>query len=238
MIKRWLVLAGWLVFVAGSIAALHRLGNAFPLELALQPGGTLEPALAAVLRMAGLAVGYWLAITTLLYLFGRTGRLPGAIRAVGWTTIGPIKRLVDGVVAGAVVVGFGLPATALAMTGPGYIPVPAGDPVGSEVAVPGSLPEALSSPSDHPPVPMAGDAATPPPAPVANTPVQIEVRAGDHMWALAEKRLTTVLGREVADVEVAPYWLKVVGANLSRIRSGDPDLIFPGEILLLPEIDP
>ena len=189
--------------------------------------------------MAGLAIGYWLAISTVLYLIGRVGRLPGAIRAVGWATIGPIKRLIDGVVAGAVVVGFGFPATALAMTGPGYIPVPAGDPVATEVPIPGPfLPEALSSPSEHPAVRTAGDASTPLPAPAANMPVQIEVRAGDHMWALAEQRLTTVLGRQVGDIEVAPYWVKVVGANLSRIRSGDPDLIFPGEILLLPEIDP
>jgi hypothetical protein len=58
------------------------------------------------------------------------------------------------------------------------------------------------------------------------------------MWSLAEQRLTQVLGRGVSDTEIAPYWLQVIGVNLSRIGSGDPDLIFPGEILLLPEIDP
>jgi hypothetical protein len=240
MIRRWLVLVGWLVFVAASIAGLHRLGNAFPLELILDPGGPLEPTLAAVLRLAGLAVGYWLAGSTVLYLMGRAARLPGAIRAVGWATIGPVRRLIDGVVAGAVVLSFGLPASAIAMTGPGYIPVPAGDPIETEAPVPGSfLPETLFLPTQQIPVPEVGDpeSVTPQTA-VPNEPTEVVVRAGDYMWSLAEQRLTQVLGRGVSDTEIAPYWLQVIGVNLSRIGSGDPDLIFPGEILLLPEIDP
>jgi hypothetical protein len=240
MIRRWLVLVGWLVFVAASIAGLHRLGNAFPLELILDPGGPLEPTLAAVLRLAGLAVGYWLAVSTVLYLMGRAARLPGAIRAVGWATIGPVRRLIDGVVAGAVVLSFGLPASAIAMTGPGYIPVPAGDPIETEAPVPGSfLPGTLFLPTQQIPVPEVDDPeSVTPQTVVPNEPTEVVVRAGDYMWSLAEQRLTQVQGREVSDTEIAPYWLQVIGVNLSRIRSGDPDLIFPGEILLLPEIDP
>jgi hypothetical protein len=240
MIRRWLVLVGWLGFVAGSIAGLHSLGNAFPLELVLDPGGPLEPALAAVLRLVGLAVGYWLAASTVLYMIGRAGRLPGAIRAVGWATIGPVRRLIDSVVASAVVVSIGLPATAVALTGPGYIPVPAGDPIKTEVPVPGSfLPGTLFLPTHQLPVPEVGDPeSVTPQTTVPDEPTEVVVQSGDHMWSLAEQRLTMVHGREVSDVEVAPYWLKVVGVNLSRIRSGDPDLIFPGEILSLPEVDP
>lgn len=243
MIKRWLVLVGWLGFVAGAIAALHRLGDAFPLELLLEPGGPLEPALAAFLRMAGLAVGYWLAISTVLYLIGRAGRLPGAIRAVGWATIGPIKRLIDGVVTGAVVVGFGFPATALAMTGPGYVPVPAGDPFEIEVPIPESLSGSVVQGAFLPtgPVPMpevGGPDSVASHSAVPNEPTEVVVKSGDHMWSLAEQRLIQVRDREVSDTEIAPYWLQVIGVNLSRIRSGDPDLILPGEILILPVVDP
>jgi len=240
MIRRWMVLVVWLVFVAGSIAALHHLGDAFPSDLVLDPGSPFEPALAAILRLAGLAVGYWLAVSTILYLVGRAGRLPGAIRAVGWATIGPVRRLIDGVVAGALVVGVGLPATAIAMTGPGYVPVPAGDPVETEVPVPGSfLPGTFLVPTDQIPFPEVGvpDPAAPQ-ATVANEPTEVVVRSGDHLWSLAERRLTQVRGQEVSDTEIALYWLKVIETNLSRIRSGDPDLIVPGEILLLPGIDP
>lgn len=240
MIRRWLVLVGWLVFVAASIGGLHRLGNAFPLEIVLDSGGPLEPALAAVLRLAGLAVGYWLAISTVLYLLGRAGRLPGAIRAIAWATIGPVRRLIDGVVASAVVASVGIPATAIAMTGPGYIPVPAGDPIETEVPVPGSfLPGTLFLPTHQIPVPeVGGPESVAPQTTVPNEPTEVVVQSGDHMWSLAEQRLNLILGREASDAEIAPYWLKVVGMNLSTIRSGDPDLIYPGEILSLPTIDP
>jgi len=239
MIRRWLVLVGWLVFVAGSITVLHHLGNAFPLDLVFDPGGPLEPALAATLRLAGLAVGYWLAVSTVLYVIGRAGRLPGAIRAIGWATIGPVRRLIDGAVAGALVVGVGLPATGFALTGYGYIPVPAGDPIETEVPVSeSSTPGTVFLPTDRILVPEIGDPG--PAAPrttVPNEPTEVIVKSGDHLWSLAEQRLTQVRGQGVSDTEIALYWLKVVDINLSRIRSGDPDLIFPGEILVLPGID-
>jgi hypothetical protein len=200
----------------------------------------LEPALAAALRLAGLAVGYWLAGSTILYLIGRAARLPAAVRAVGWVTIGPIRRLVDGVVVGALVATIGLPSTAIAMTGPGYIPVPAGDPTTNENTTPGSDPPGtLFLPTEPVLVPQIGEPESlAPQATASSEPSEVIVRAGDHMWSLAAQQLTLARGREVSDTEIAPYWLKVVGTNLSRIRSGDPDLIFPGEILVLPAIDP
>jgi nucleoid-associated protein YgaU len=125
------------------------------------------------------------------------------------------------------------------MTGPGYIPVPAGDPIETEAPVPGSfLPGTLFLPTQQIPVPEVDDPeSVTPQTVVPNEPTEVVVRAGDYMWSLAEQRLTQVLGRGVSDTEIAPYWLQVIGVNLSRIRSGDPDLIFPGEILLLPKID-
>jgi hypothetical protein len=238
--QRWLVLAGWLTFVGASIAGLHRLGNWFPLDLILDAGGPLEPALAAALRLLGLAVGYWLAGSTVLYLVGRAARIPAAVRSVSWATIGPVRRLIDGVVAGALVASVGLPSTAAAMTGPGYIPVPAGDPIETDQSPTGfAMPGRLFLPIPQIPVPPIGDPGSVELQTAApNDASEVVVRAGDHMWSLAEQRLKVVLGREVSDTEIAPYWLKVVGSNLSRIRSGDPDLIFPGEVLLLPAIDP
>ena len=234
MVRRWLVLVGWLAFVGGSIAGLHHLGHSFPPELAFDPGGPIEPALAAVLRLAGLVVGYWSAVSTILYLIGKAGRVPGTIRAVGWATIGPVRRLIDGVVAGALVVGFGLPATAIATTGPGYLPVPAGDPLETGAAVRGSLtPGPSFLPIDQIPVPGIGDPGSKAPL-VANGPTEVVVKSGDHLWSLAEQRLTQVRGEGVSDAEIALYWLKMIDINLARIRSGDPDLIVPGEILLLP----
>lgn len=259
--KRRLALAGWLAFIATSIAVLHRLGQWFPLDLIVDPGGPLEPTLAASLRLLGLAVGYWLAASTLLYLVGRATRIPAAVRAVRWMTIGPVKRLVDGMVAGALVAAIGLPAGVGAMTEPGYVPVPAGDPPAGDQIGPvfpvedvqverGQVESSLLDPGSVVPgtlfLPMQPVANPPtadpdkdtPPALVSAGPTEVVVRPGDHMWSMAEQKLALVRGRAVSDSEIALYWLKVVGTNLSRIRSGDPDLAFPGEVLVLPPVDP
>ena len=251
-----MALTVWMTFIGLSVAALHRLGSWFPAEMLVDPGGPFEPALAATLRLIGLGVGYWLAASTLLYLVGRASRLPFAFRAVSWATIAPVRRLVDGLVAGALVVTVGLPAYAGTMTETGYVPIPAGDPISAD---PATSENPASGVGDWPLTPETGipesrDRAGQPPAvtnpqtadpgllgptgPAAVAATEIVVRPGDHMWALAEHRLSSARGRVVSDSEIAPYWLQVVASNLSRIRSGDPDLIFPGEVLVLPAVDP
>ena len=235
---------GWLAFVGFSIGALHRVGPSFPVELIGDPGGPLEPALAAALRLAGLGAGYWLAGSTVLYFLGLAAGLPGAIRAVRWATIAPLRRLIDGVVTGALVASIGIPASVASALAPGYVPVPAGDrpadgtltgddlepelPVREDPAIPApSLP-----PSPAPPIEPPFNAQ-----PVAGAEIEVVVRSGDHMWGLAEQRLSEVRGRSVSDSEVALYWLRVIAANLPRIRSADPDLIYPGEVLVLPAVE-
>jgi hypothetical protein len=39
---------------------------------------------------------------------------------------------------------------------------------------------------------------------------------------------------EPTAAEITPVWVEVIAANRDRLRSGDPDLIFPGEIVVLP----
>ena len=82
--------------------------------------------------------------------------------------------------------------------------------------------------------PTAQPAATGPPTPPAPTPGEIVVEAGDNMWSLAQHHLASSLGRPPSDTEVAPYWRSLIQANQARIRSGDPDLIYPGETLAVP----
>jgi hypothetical protein len=256
--RRWLALACWVGFIAAALAGLHRLGNSFPLGMIVDPASPFEPTLAAALRLAGLAIGYWLAVSTMLYLIGRTARLAGAVRVLGWGPIGPVRRLIDRIVAGALVATIGLPtgvgalpARAEQMTGPGYVPVPAGDPPTPWVTTPPTLDESVSPGSPLPgplfppvPGPQAHDSqadtssGTGPDLAPRDRPTEVVVRLGDDMWKLAKQRLSAVRGREVSDTELAPYWLKVVATNLATIKSGDPDLIFPGEILLLPAVDP
>lgn len=62
----------------------------------------------------------------------------------------------------------------------------------------------------------------------------VVVVAGDHLWKISADRLAEDLGRAATDVEIWPYWWEVIASNLPALRSGDPDLIYPGELIQLP----
>ncbi len=66
---------------------------------------------------------------------------------------------------------------------------------------------------------------------------RVTVRPGDHLWMISERRLENDVRHQVPDVTISRYWRKVIARNEDRIRSGDPDLIYPGEVILLPRSD-
>jgi nucleoid-associated protein YgaU len=68
----------------------------------------------------------------------------------------------------------------------------------------------------------------------SNTANQVVVEPGDHLWRISERRLETLLGDEPSNAEIGPYWREVIEVNTDSLRSGDPDLIYPGEIVTLP----
>lgn len=60
---------------------------------------------------------------------------------------------------------------------------------------------------------------------------------GDHLWGIAERTLAARLGRSPTLPVLAAYWRRLVEANEGLLRSGDPDLIYPGETVLLPPVE-
>jgi len=60
------------------------------------------------------------------------------------------------------------------------------------------------------------------------------VAPGDNFWSIAEDHLTSTSAGTVDGAELRRYWLQVIDLNRTSIRSGDPDLIFPGERIRLP----
>jgi uncharacterized membrane protein YgcG len=67
-----------------------------------------------------------------------------------------------------------------------------------------------------------------------------EVVAGDNLWVIARDHLAGARSGGSGGPttrEVAQYWAKVVEANRDRLRSGDPDLIYPKERIILPPLD-
>lgn len=62
------------------------------------------------------------------------------------------------------------------------------------------------------------------------------VQPGDHLWAIAKQALSDAWGRAPSVEEVDGYWRELIAANRDRLTSGDPDLIYPGEHLVVPDV--
>lgn len=64
----------------------------------------------------------------------------------------------------------------------------------------------------------------------------VVVEQGDHLWKISARHLLEHLGRKATSAEITPYWVEVIHENLDNLRSGDPDLVYPGEVVELPEV--
>jgi hypothetical protein len=63
------------------------------------------------------------------------------------------------------------------------------------------------------------------------------IAPGEHLWSISAEHLAARAGRPVAQLtpaDIAPYWWRVVELNRSRLRSGDANLLYPGETVELP----
>lgn len=119
--------------------------------------------------------------------------------------------------------------TAPPATGPRPAPAP------SPSAAPSTTP-AAATPS--PPAPAAGPEHEQVALPDARVR-SVVVRPGDNLWGLAAEALAAATGRPRAtlgDAEIAPYWRTVCDANRASLRSGDVNLIYPGERVVLPPV--
>lgn len=248
-----------LVLVAG-LHALARL-ESFSIEWSNLAGWfddtPFEDAFGSAVLVVALGLAYWLLLSTVSYLAASVSDRPAVLGAVGWLTLPPIRRLVSRAVAlslaAATLAGPLSPAVANLAGGgggtevvvevdgegrlhpPGMAEVGAGDETPTGLIVP---PHLQAPPSD----PGVG-ADDPEPAPA--TPVDgsithtVTVRRGDHLWSLAGQHLARAWDRSsLGEHEIARYWVQVIAANRATIRSGDPDLIYPGEIITLPAVPP
>lgn len=143
--------------------------------------------------------------------------------------------------------GVGIPVP----TAAGVLPDEPGITVSGRSPAP-AAPEA-SPPGDHDPAGDAGNdeddasptaAAATAPAVEADAPATAvqpgpqthDVVAGDNLWSIAERTLARAWSRPPTAAETAAYWRELIDLNRARLRSGDPDLIHPGERLALPTV--
>lgn len=61
------------------------------------------------------------------------------------------------------------------------------------------------------------------------------VQRGDCLWRIARDTLAARGGTEPSSLEIARFWPSIYAANRTLIGD-DPDLIFPGQSLQIPEV--
>jgi nucleoid-associated protein YgaU len=65
------------------------------------------------------------------------------------------------------------------------------------------------------------------------------VTPGDNLWDLSAAALARATARErvtLVDDEIARYWRTVCDVNRDTLRSGNVNVIYPGEIVALPPV--
>lgn len=223
-----------------------------------------EDVVAALLRVAALALCWWLLGALLLAVGARLVGWRPALAAADRLSPALVRRVADRLTGGMLLVSSVLGSPAAALASPGGTTVPTGAsafvppgavPPSARQSAPGgsgdhqggdSLPPGLSVPVADPPPAVAppADGPTsshrPGPRPARGEARRVRVRPGDHLWSIALAELARRRGApagDLATVDVAAYWASVVEHNRTRLRSGDPDVVLPGETILLPPED-
>ncbi len=62
-----------------------------------------------------------------------------------------------------------------------------------------------------------------------------EIRPGDSLWRIAQRALVDQQSGEPTNADIARFWPRIYDANRSLIGA-DPNLIFPGQHLEIPEV--
>jgi hypothetical protein len=220
---RWVTLA----FVP-AVAFAGLLATTPPLGLDQLGAAPLEPVLLILGRWAGLVLAGWLLATQLLYTLAIITRTDWLVEILRPVTLPLVRRIAAG--AATITLSFnGLVATA--QTTPEPQPV-----VVEQTEHTGLRQEATPTPVLQPLLEAKATAAclVTEPEGSYSAPLTWLVRPGDHLWSIAGEHLAIVLDRPPTAGEHRRYWVEVVNASRPVIRSGDPDLIYPGEEIPLP----
>ena len=220
-----------------------------------------DPLLVAMcaLRLIALVVGAGLLAVTAAGIVARTLGSARLVTRLDRLTPPSLRRILDGALGAGLAASIGLscvPAGAeqrpsptvtvgpdVATTLRRLADAPSPKPDHATTAVLRRLPDGASGPAEPATTaPPAPDSATSPGAgpssPAPRQPAggrEVVVRPGDSFWRLAEQHEVERLGRHPSDAEVTVCSKQLVAVNRHRlVVPGDPDLIFPGQILHLP----
>jgi hypothetical protein len=181
---------------------------------------TVEDALIEVGRVLALALVGWMVLATALAIVARVvDRVCGTTR---W--FGAVARVVPGFVAATVAAAIVTTAPVVAQSRTPVAPIGPvrdGRAPTTVIAAPPPLPPPIPIPTPTPP-------PTPPPAAARRAPTLHVVVAGESLWSIARDRVG------VDPTALHEYWHALCDANRAAFRSGDVNLIQPGETVVLP----
>jgi hypothetical protein len=209
-----------------------------------------ETVVGAGLRVLVVGIAGWLAGGTVLVTASALLGHDGAVRALMAVTPRFVTHLARGVAAASVSTALlaGVTVAGVAAQDPAPVtqlqatlslvdpePVPALEAT-LELVVPEGRPDRVDELG-----PIRGRAETAPDVatPVSPTPPPPQqrdwiVQPGESFWAKAEQ-----MRGSVSEAAVIDYWLALIDANRERlVRPGDPDLILPGQVFVLPSQGP
>lgn len=217
-------------------------------------------ALLSFARLLGLGCAWWILLSTLCYISARLCRMATGVRLV--TPFAPpfVRSLAARAMVGAVAVSTLGNAVSSAASPDRTQGASHSDSHPIPMVVQDS-PPAPPVPKTHQPVPLpvpfpwlppAGTRVAPtetdedPAGPITNRPAlsptsfepgkKYRVAPGDHLWGIARRTLAREMDRPPSTRQITSYWVELIEANRESIRSHDPNLIYPGERILLPEL--
>jgi hypothetical protein len=232
-------LTSLLVLLAGEVAAvvlLARLGRREPFAIPFDDVGNwvraTDPAdaVVALIRLVALVAAGWLLLTTLIYMAARATDTSRALRALEWATLPTVRRVVDRALVFVAVGALVSPASAVRLASSSTTGTVRDGRSGSSVSTATTPPTAPATATRVPAAPVPSS---------ATRDATVVVAPGDNLWSLAAAQLAATTGRARAtldDGEIARYWAVVCDANRARVRSGDVNLIYPGELIVLPAL--
>lgn len=255
-------LVGLVAITGGFIVGLHQLGAIPGLAVdwshpvAWLEASRSEEAIGGLLRSAGLVLGYWvLGSAALCVAFGlRKVRRPLWVSLI---TLRWVRRVADralvATLTASIVATPIAPAVAESPPAPivfeaetDGIPVPhvrmdamSGTDTGSP-AEERTTGDAFVIEHRIPPLPAplsTGPTATPNAASALAQNQHYTVVSGDNLWTIAAHHISDTTAVEPDASKITAYWLELIAANRDTLRSGDPNLIFPGEVLSLPVVE-
>jgi hypothetical protein len=188
-------------------------------------------AVLAIVRVVVLALAVWLLVALLLGALGRALGRARLAAAADRALPRPLRALLTGLA--------GAGAASVVVLGAGPAQHDRGDavPVGERLVLLPEQDDGTATMSVLPAEDTAPAAPAPPATPAAPaTPATWTVAPGESFWSIAEEVLADAWGRPPTDAEIDPYWRRLIAANRDRISSGNPDLIFPGQVFDLPAV--